>query len=113
MSINIRALAAPLALFAGASFAAPAMAQTYSPHEMRVEIAQLHEQVERIGEGRRFTNAEYRRMQNAVDSLESSYRQYGRDGFSRREIMGLSERIDNVRARISIQARDGDQLRRR
>jgi hypothetical protein len=73
----------------------------------------LHQQVERIGESRRFTNAEYRRMQNAVDSLDAAFRQYGRDGFSRREIAGLSERIDNVRARIDTQANDSDQLRRR
>jgi len=114
MSNKITLLAAPLALAAGVAIAStPAAARDYSPYEMRVEIGQLHQQVERIGESRRFTNSEYRRMQNAVDSLESRYRQMGRDGFSRAEIAGLSDRIDNVRERIYVQARDGDRLRRR
>ena len=113
MFMKIATIATPLALAAGIAFATPAAAQNYSPHQMRAEIGQLHQQVERIGESRRFTNSEYRRMQNAVDLLEDTYRQYGRDGFDRREVAGLSERIDNVRARIRTQARDGDRLNRR
>ena len=113
MFTKVTKIAAPLALAAGIAFATPAAASFYSPFQMRVEIGQLHQQVERIGQSNRFTNSEYRRMQNAVDLLEDTYRSYGRDGFDRREVAGLSERIDNVRARINTQARDGDRLNRR
>ena len=112
MSNKIKLFVAPLALIAGAAFAVPAAAQNYSPYEMRMEINHLQERVEQIGETSRFTKAEYRRMQNAVDSLASTYREYGRNGFTRREVAVLNDRIDNVRARIHTQARDGQRLRR-
>lgn len=113
MRIKTLALTAPLALAAGLALAAPAAARDYSPFEMRVQIGQLQERVERIGESRRFTNSEYRRMLNAVEALEDTYRASGRDGFTGREIASLSDRIDNVRDRINTQARDGDRLNRR
>ena len=106
-------IAAPLALAAGLALATPAAARDYSPFQMHLEICQLHQQVERIGDGNRFTNAEYRRMQNAVELLDDTYREFGRDGFSNREVSVLSDRIDNVRSRINTQARDGERLNRR
>lgn len=112
MSHKIRFFAAPLALAAGLAFASPALAQTYSPNEIRNQIDRMEYQIEEIGETRRFTNSEYRQLLNRIDGLRSSYRQYARDGFSRRELSGLSERVDNVRRIIRVQARDGDRLRR-
>lgn len=113
MIINKALTLAPLVLAAGLALATPAAAHDYSPHQMRAEIGQLEDRVERIGQTHSFTNGEYRRMMNAVNSLEETYRHYGRGGFSRREIAVLNERIDNVRARINYQARDGERMARR
>jgi len=106
-------VAAPLALAAGLALATPASAQRADgPRELRAEINQLDEDVERIADGRRFTNAELQQARTAVDRLEERYRQYGRDGFSRGELNELNDRIGNARQRIFAQARDNDRRNR-
>ena len=103
--------AAPFALLAGALGAVPASAQNRDLAEFqRNRIAQLDQQVEGLGEGRRLTNSELQRLSNAVDSLRETYRELSRGGFTRDELQRLDARIDSVRDRIVTQTRDGDRL---
>ena len=111
MTSKIFMFGAPLALLAGALGGVPASAQNGDMAEyQRNRIAQLDQQVQRLGEGRTLTNSELQRLTNAVDGLREAYREFGRGGFTRDEIQRLDARIDSVRDRIATQTRDGDRL---
>jgi septal ring factor EnvC (AmiA/AmiB activator) len=97
-------IAAPLALAAVAAVATPASAaDRANPGQIRSEIAQLDRQVDRL---RGLSPREERRLESQVDRLQTLYRAYARDGFSRSELRRLDDQLSAVRAQIDAQSRD-------
>jgi hypothetical protein len=97
-------LAAPLALVAGALLTTPASAASYqSAGQIRAEINQLDRQVDRA---RGLSSAEEQRLSRRVDQLQSLYRTYSRNGFSRAELSVLSSRVDVIRNQLFRQSND-------
>ena len=103
-------LAAPLALAAGALLTSPASAASYkSPGQIRSEINQLDRQIDR---SRGLTSAEERQLTRRIDQVQSLYRTYSRNGFSRAELSVLSTRVDVIRNQLYRQANDRNRDRR-
>jgi hypothetical protein len=97
--------AAPLALAAGALLASPASAQSWNNNagQLRAEIAQLDKQVDRT---RGLSNREERALEKRVDRLQSLYRNYARNGFTRNEVQTLQREIASVRVALQRQSHD-------
>ena len=95
--IAASALAASLAL----GIAVPASAAaSNAPGQLRQEIAQLDNQIDRAEARRTISRQEANRLDRQVDRLENAFRSYARGGFTRYELASLNNGIAQVRSQL-------------
>lgn len=98
------ALAASLAL----GIAAPASAAVFNPGQLRQEIAQLDNRIDRAEARRTISHREAQQLERQVDRLQDAFRSYARGGFSRYELASLNNQIESVKRQLRAERRDGD-----
>ena len=117
--IKLNTIAAPALLAALALGAAsPAMAQMgpgrtpLRADQIRAQIANLEMRIDRNQWGRgRISPREAAGLRNDIRNLRATFRAYNRNGLDRREMGVLNARIDNIRTRLHIEARDWNNRR--
>jgi predicted RNase H-like nuclease (RuvC/YqgF family) len=75
---------------------------------IRVQIDNLQQRVERVDRRDRISEREAAALRRDVYRLRQQYRDYSRNGLSRREVQVLQDRIQNVRQRLQYERRDND-----
>lgn len=100
------ALAASLAL--GAAVPASAATFVHSAGNVRVELAQLDQQIDVARARHQISASESATLQKKVDRVQNLYRTYSRNGFSRSELRVLDNQIDTVKRDLARQANDRD-----
>jgi len=98
------ALAASLAL----GVAVPASAAVFNPGNLRQEIAQLDNQIDRAEARRTISHREAQALDRQVDRLENTFHAYARGGFTRYELASLNNGVDQVRRALRVERRDYD-----
>ena len=77
-------------------------------HAIRTQIEQLERRIQRTDGRDRISEREAASLRRAVQSLRQQYRDYSRNGLTRREVQVLQNRIQQVRQRIGYERRDHD-----
>jgi hypothetical protein len=108
------------ALISAAAVAAPASAQyypgrdygydrgyDYQGQDIRARIHQLHDRIHRATQRGAISRREAFRLNREIDRLERLYQRYSYNGLNRREHFDLQQRIQNVRAQLREDRRDG------
>ena len=98
------ALAASLAM----GIVTPASAAVFNAGNLRSEIAQLDNQINRAEARRTISHREAQQLDRQVDQLQNAYRAYARGGFTRYELASLDSRINAVQRQIKVERRDND-----
>ena len=75
---------------------------------IRMQIEQLERRIQRTDGRDRISEREAASLRRAVYSLRQQYRDYSRNGLTRREVQVLQNRIQQVRQRIGYERRDDD-----
>ena len=75
---------------------------------IRTQIEQLERRIQRTDGRDRISEREAASLRRAVYSLRQQYRDYSRNGLTRREVQVLQNRIQQVRQRIGYERRDDD-----
>ena len=75
---------------------------------IRTQIEQLERRIQRTDGRDRISEREAASLRRAVYSLRQQYRDYSRNGLTRREVQVLQNRIQQVRRRIGYERRDDD-----
>lgn len=107
--------AATAALAMAATFATPAAAAPNwhtNGAEIRRDISQLDNRIDRALKNRTISRVEAQRLQRNVDELQRLYSVYSRNGLSRSEIQTLQIRIDRVQQQLRHERRDWNNHRR-
>jgi len=109
-------IAAPLALAAALTIAAPASAAAgNSPAQLRTEINQLDRRIDQLQRGPNayggISGREAQKLERQVDQLHNLYARYARGGFTRGELNTLGARVDAVRAQLRAERHDGNDHR--
>jgi septal ring factor EnvC (AmiA/AmiB activator) len=103
--IAASALAASLAL----GIAVPASAAAWNaPGQLRQQIAQLDNKLDRAEARRTISHREAQRLDLQVDQLRLQFRNYARGGFTRYELASLDRRVDQLERQLAVQARSYD-----
>jgi len=98
------ALAASLAM----GIVTPASAAVFNAGNLRSEIAQLDNQINRAEARRTISHREAQQLDRQVDQLQNAYRAYARGGFTRYELASLNSRVDQVKRQLQTQRWDGN-----
>ena len=106
--------AASAALALAATVATPAMAAPnwHNGNEIRRDISQLDNRIERALHNRTISRIEAQRLQRNVDQLQRLYSIYSRNGLSRAEVQSLQIRIDRVEQQLRNERNDWNNHRR-
>lgn len=104
-------IAAPLALAAALTVAAPASAAVgNSPAQLRAEINQLDRRIDQLQRGPNayggISGREAQKLERQVDQLHNLYARYARGGFTRGELNTLGAQVDAVRAQLRAERHD-------
>jgi predicted RNase H-like nuclease (RuvC/YqgF family) len=75
---------------------------------IRTQIEQLERRIQRNDGRDRISDREAASLRRAVYSLRQQYRDYSRNGLTRREVQVLQNRIQQVRQQIGYERRDDD-----
>ena len=97
------------ALAAGllAGVAAPASAAVYDrPGELRRDISQLDNRIDRAEARRTISKREAAQLERQVDRLEQTWRAYARGGFTRYELASLERGVDSIERQLVSERRD-------
>lgn len=111
---KLNKIAAPALLAALALGAvSPAMAQRtpFRADQIRAQINELQNRITRNNWGGRVSAREAAGLRNDVRNLQATFRAYNRNGLDGREMSVLNTRIDNIRTRLHIEARDWNNRR--
>jgi septal ring factor EnvC (AmiA/AmiB activator) len=108
MTIANKIVASALAASLALGIAVPANAAVYNAGNLRAEIAQLDNQIDRAEARRTISHREAQQLDRQVDRLQDSFRAYARGGFTRYELASLNNGIAQVRAQLRDQRWDGN-----
>ncbi len=75
---------------------------------IRVQIEQLEQRIRRTDGRDRISEREAAGLRRAVYNLRQQYRDYSRNGLTRREAQVLQSRIQQIRQSLSYERRDND-----
>ena len=75
---------------------------------IRTQIEQLERRIQRTDGRDRISEREAATLRRAVYNLRQQYRDYSRNGLTRREVQVLQNRIQQVRQQIGYERRDDD-----
>ena len=112
--LKLSRIAAPIAIAAALGLSIPAQAAVTPgrANAIRAQIAQLEAQVGRSDWRGRISDREANGLQRDVRNLQSRFMSYNRNGLSNSEMRTLEGQIQQIRARIANERRDGDRWRR-
>lgn len=92
--------------------AAPVAAQNYRGDNIKQQLDQVEDRIERAQQRRTISQREAQQLDNRVDRLEELYNRYRRNGLTRNERQDLQQRIDTLRQQIRFERNDGNRHRR-
>jgi predicted RNase H-like nuclease (RuvC/YqgF family) len=78
---------------------------------IRVQIEQLEQRIRHFDRRDRVSDREAAMLRRDVQTLKMQYRDYSRNGLTRREAQVLQSRIQQLRQRIGYERRDGNGYR--
>lgn len=91
------------------------MEQTWTPERaamIRNQINGLANDINRADRRNTISNREARGLHRSVQTLRSQFRNYNRNGLTRREVQYLQTRANNIRVRLRMERFDWDNRRR-
>jgi hypothetical protein len=109
----MRKLVVSIVIASAAVTAAPATAQYWrlsqSVHrEIRQDINQLENRIERAADRRRISQREATSLLRDARHVRRLYRNYTQNGLTRREVADLEWRVNRVQQRLRMERRDWD-----
>jgi hypothetical protein len=90
------------------------MEQTWTPQRaamIRNQINGLTNDISRADRRNTISNREARGLHRSVQTLQSQFRNYNRNGLTRREVQDLQTRANNIRVSLRMERFDWDNRR--